>query len=387
MEKHDPEKSAQHPRPEESFAAFLEAAPDAMVAVDRKGTIAAVNSQAEKLFGYSRAELLGQVMEILVPERARAGHAHQRDGYMAAPRSRPMGMGMDLVGRHKSGAEVPVEISLSPVQTPAGPLVLAAVRDVTERRQAQEALKVAQAQLELKVAERTSELLAANKALRHEIDQRGRLEREVLEISEREQQRIGQDLHDNLGQTLTAVTYIGQLLHKKLGDRAPEGKDAAEIVKLVSGAIDQVRGLSRGLYPVELKANGLVPALQELAAAAAAKWRIPCDVVYDDPDPVKDPGAAIQLYRIAQEAVANAAKHAKPRRITVRLAMAGEALALSVEDDGVGLPGETGAGKGMGMHIMRYRAAMIGASFQLGRSEKGGAAVTCVWRGREQERG
>src|SRR5438105_1103202 len=97
---------------DKSFEAFLEATPDAMVAVDRRGAIVAVNSQAEKLFGYSRAELLGRTMEILVPERMRGAHVHDREGYSASPRSRPMGIGMDLVGRHKSGAEVPVEISL-----------------------------------------------------------------------------------------------------------------------------------------------------------------------------------------------------------------------------------------------------------------------------------
>jgi two-component system, LuxR family, sensor kinase FixL len=373
--------------PERAFESFLEAVPDAMVAVDRRGTIVAVNVQAERLFGYSRGELLGKTMEILVPERIRNVHVRHRDGYMASPHTRPMGAGMDLVGRHKSGAEIPVEISLSPLNAPGGPLVLAAVRDVTDRRQSQEALKVAQAQLELKVAERTSEFLNANKALRREIEERGRLEREILEISEREQHRIGQDLHDNLGQTLTAVTYIAQLLHNKLGQGSVEGKDAAEIGKLVSGAIDQVRGLARGLYPVELRTNGLVPALQELAGAVQSKYRVPCEVRHDGPDPVRDSAAAIQLYRIAQEALTNAAKHANPKRVTVRLKSSGDEVTLAVEDDGVGLPGNFEGGKGMGMHIMRYRADLIGAAFDVRRGEKGGTVVSCVWRAREGAHG
>jgi PAS domain S-box-containing protein len=364
------------------FESFLEAAPDAIVAVDRGGNIVALNAQAERLFGYSRAELLGRKMEALVPERFRGAHVGHRDGFMDAPRPRPMGLGMDLVGRHKSGAEIPVEISLSPVETPEGPLVLAAVRDVTERRQAREALRIAQAQLELKVAERTSELLEANRSLRHEIGERTRLEREILEVSEREQQRIGQDLHDDLGQTLTAVTYMAQLLHRKLGENAPEGKEAAEIERLVSGAIDQVRRLARGLYPVELKSNGLVPALQELAMVRADKNRAPCQVLYDgqDPNPVKNPAAAIQLYRIAQEAVTNAAKHAKAHHVAIRLASDEESVTLSVEDDGLGIPEKPGGGKGMGMHIMRYRAATIGASFNVRPREGGGTVVSCAWR-------
>lgn len=364
---------------ERAFEAFLEAVPDAMVAVDRRGVIVAVNAQAERLFGYSRGELLGNTMEILVPERVRDAHVHHREGYMASPRLRPMGVGMDLVGRHKSGADIPVEISLSPLQTSAGPLVLAAVRDVTDRRQTQEALKVSQAQLELKVAQRTAELLSANKALRSEIEERSRLEKEVLQISEREQQRIGQDLHDGLGQTLTAVTYIGQLLHKKLGNKE-EGADAGEIVQLVSGAIDHVRGLSRGLYPVELQTNGLVPALQELAASMETKYRVPCVMRHDDPDLVKDPTAAIQLYRIAQEAVNNAMKHAKPKRVTIRLTSSDGGVSLSVEDDGMGLPEKAAGGKGMGLHIMKYRADMIGAAFEARCGEKGGTVVSCNLR-------
>lgn len=368
--------------PEAAFETFLEAVPDAMVAVDQRGVIVATNAKAEQLFGYSRGELLGKTMEILVPERSREGHVRQREDYMTDPHTRPMGIGLDLVGRHKSGAPIPVEISLSPVSAPGGRLILAAVRDVTERRRAQETLKAAQAQLELKVAERTAEFMAANKALRREMDERARLEKEILEVSEREQQRIGHDLHDNLGQTLTAVTYIAQLLHKKLGESTPNGRDAGEVLKLVSGAIDQVRGLSRGLYPVEVKTHGLVPALQELAASTEARWRVPCEVKYDDPNPVRDPAAAVQLYRIAQEAATNAAKHAKPKRITLRLTAHDGTVTLSVEDDGRGLPETVLPGaRGMGMHIMRYRAAAIGATFEARRREAGGTAVSCVWRG------
>jgi two-component system, LuxR family, sensor kinase FixL len=375
------ENPTSNDRPRASFEAFLEAVPDAVVAVDRSGAIIAVNVQAERLFGYPRGEIVGRKMEILVPERFRAGHVHHRDGFMAAPRGRPMGTGMDLAGRHKSGAEIPVEISLNPVELPEGPAVLAAIRDVTERRQAQEALKVAQAKLELTVAERTSELLAANRSLRQEIGERGRLEREILGVSEREQQRIGQDLHDNLGQTLTAVTYMLQLMHKRLdaGEKA-DPKDAAEALQMVSGAIDQVRGLARGLYPVELKTNGLVPALQELAAASESKWKVACEVRHDEADPVTDPAAAIQLYRIAQEAVANAVKHGKPRKVTVGLASSNGNVTLSVEDDGKGLPENVPPGKGMGLHIMRYRAELIGASFEMKRRAGGGTSVACVWR-------
>lgn len=127
-------------RAEEQFRGLLEAAPDAMVIVDGDGRIVLVNRQTERLFGYERAELVGQPVEVLMPEAARAGHAAKRDGYLAAPEVRPMGAGLELLARRRDGSEFPAEISLSPLQTARGVLVSAAVRDITERRRIEAAL-------------------------------------------------------------------------------------------------------------------------------------------------------------------------------------------------------------------------------------------------------
>jgi PAS domain S-box-containing protein len=139
----------------------LEAAPDAIIAVDREGAIQLVNTQAERMFGYPRAGLIGQPIERLLPERLREAHLRHRTAYMASPQTRPMGAGLDLIGRREDGSEFPVEISLSPLETETGLLIISIIRDITDRKRLEAQLRQYTVDLERLVEARTAELRAA----------------------------------------------------------------------------------------------------------------------------------------------------------------------------------------------------------------------------------
>lgn len=211
-----------------------------------------------------------------------------------------------------------------------------------------------------------------------DITERKELEREVLEIAALEQRRIGQELHDDVGQELTGLGLLADALAHRLTAQSPADAVLAEkLVRGIGRARRQVRSLSHGLVPVEVEPEGLRTALEELAASSGASSGCTCTFESAGPLTVTDPDLATHLFRIAQEAVSNALQHSRARRIRIALVADADALTLSVTDDGVGISGPPLGVKGLGLRLMRYRAGVIGGKLTVAPAADGGTIVSC----------
>jgi PAS domain S-box-containing protein len=213
-----------------------------------------------------------------------------------------------------------------------------------------------------------------------DITERKNLEKTILEISAREQRRIGQDLHDGLGQHLTGIAFMSKVQEQKLIEKGlPEAGDAAKIVNLVNEAIHKTRELARGLLPVVSDAQGLMSALQQWAVEVEDLFAVNCRFHCLTPVLIHDDTVATHLYYIARESVNNAIKHGHASHIIIRLAAAEHQGALTIQDDGCGIGSVVPGNKGMGLHLMSYRARMVGGSLEVRRISIGGTLVTCLF--------
>lgn len=234
--------------------------------------------------------------------------------------------------------------------------------------------------IESAVRERTRELEQANQTIENAMQERIRLEGEILEISEREKRQVGQDLHDSLGQKLTGAAFLSRALAAHLEERDGEGCDqAGRINGILKESVAQVRRMARGLSPIELGEEGLTGALQRLAAESSDIYGITC--LFHRPDgeelDVTDSKWAPQLYAIALEALNNAIRHGGAKEVVIELARRDGTGQLVIEDDGAGFDAAKTTADGMGLRIMRYRAGLMGGKLDISRREPGGMRVRC----------
>jgi PAS domain S-box-containing protein len=359
---------------EERLRAIVQQANAGMARYDLKGRIEFVNSRFCKMLGYNESALIGKsVREITYAEDVqKTMHALQRVLRKGEP--------TEIEKRYicKDGSLVWVNVSDAPERDAVGrpKSVVAVAVNVTARKKAEAALQKSKEILEERVHERTGELQAANKELKAEIERRKGLEGEILAISDREQQRLGQELHDGLCQHLTAVAFMARSVALRLKNhRVIEVSDIEKIAQLVNDAATDTRDLSRALHRADVDAPGLVDALRDLVDREI--WRTPCRLEIKPAFHIDNDMAAAQLYRIAREAVINANKHAEAREIVVKLERSRQGIVLRVVDDGVGFSTKPKLRRGLGCQIMKYRAQSIGGRLEIDSLKRGGTCVSC----------
>jgi len=237
-------------------------------------------------------------------------------------------------------------------------------------------------QIERTVRDRTLALQNSKEQLEAEMAERMRLEEEILDISSREKQRVGRDLHDSVGQKLAGVAYLSKTLSKRLTKTAAEtqsGEDALQINRVLKEAIGQVRRIAHGLAPVELSEKGLHHALHSFTEEAENMYGISCTLHLADDAVIDSAKIAEHIYQIAQEATNNAVRHGKATVIDIVLLHTDTGFELSVRDNGTGMPAIPNDDAGMGLKIMQYRASMIGGKLIVQNHPDGGTVIRCCF--------
>ncbi len=315
----------------EEYRAVFEASPDGTLVVDEEGIVRDLNPEAERLFGWSRDELIGEPIETLVPESLRGGHVGHRSRYVENPHNRPMGAGLDLLGQRKDGSHVPVEISLSPWTDSEGVRrIICSVRDITIRKRLQSFSEGA------------------------------------LRATEEERQRIARELHDDTAQRIATLILRVRVLAEE-----PDASRRAEFLRVVRDelveATEGVKRIARGLRPPELEEVGLAAALHAhfRNLQEGTEFRIHASLEHIGNELTLTQSLA--LYRIVQEALSNVRRHSGIMEAHVTLRVEPGYVVTEVWDEGNGFAtsGLDQDGRGLGLVGMHERAAMIGAGISI----------------------
>ena len=331
-------------RAEAKFRALVEAAPDATVIVDGRGRITLVNSQTERVFGYDRAELLGKPVEVLLPERFHSHHIDHRSRYAGDPKARPMGLGLELLGRRHDGTEFPVEISLSPLQTEEGMLYTAAIRDITDRKRADE---------KVRASLREKEVLL--KEIHHRVKNNLQVTSSMLKLQAAYiEDAAARELFMESQNRIRSMALVHEKLYRASDlSRIDLSEYADDLARLLFGSY----GVDRGRIDLQIDADSEVFLSVETA--------VPCGLIIN-------------------ELLSNAVKHAFPDdragRVSIRVHRSGGELELAVADDGVGLPDtvDVEAASSLGLQLVKTLADQLRARLEVRRV--GGTEIVVRFR-------
>jgi PAS domain S-box-containing protein len=289
------------------------------------------------LFGYEAKELIGCNVKMLMPDPYQSEHDTYLRNYVTTGVAKIIGIGREVIALRKDQTTFPINLSVSEVRLGNRRLFTGIIHDISQRRN---------------------------------------LEKQILEISEAEQRRIGQDLHDGLCQYLVGIGFTAEMIASRIGQQSPEQADEVrKIGQLMRNAATQARDLSHGLNPVGIGEQGLATALATLARQISELFQVTCSFQTEGSPNVSDRAAAMHIYRIAQEAVSNSVRHGHAQEISITLKSAKSYLVLTIEDNGRGM--QDAGRTGMGLKTMTYRARMIGGNLEIAPRAGGGTIVKC----------
>ncbi|MBT8433884.1 MAG: PAS domain S-box protein [Gammaproteobacteria bacterium] len=322
----------------ETFQILAQTSPEAIILAGTDGVIQFVNPATERLFGYRKKELVGAKLNLLMPREHSVAHDDYIQKYLQTGMPTIIGLGRQLTAVRKDGSRFPIYLSIGDIKTSHTRLFAGVIMDISEQQQ---------------------------------------LQKEILEIPVQEQRRIGQELHDGLGQQLTGLGLLATSLLNKASK--PEHELASKLAKGLQDSISQVRALSRGLMPVDIDTAGFINSLETLIEEIRLQTNLDIQLTILEQVRIADNTTAMHLYRIVQEALNNAIKHAEAKQISVGVGVEGARGCFLISDNGKGLQNPRRESSGLGLRIMKHRCGLIDAELVIESAPGDGTRIKCYF--------